>query len=69
LHHSAIGSALVTRVMDWARQQQQPLALEVADNCGSAIRLYTRLGWYETGRTQINWGEGTAQHLIHFESP
>jgi GNAT superfamily N-acetyltransferase len=64
------GGTLVTQAMTWARQQQQPrLALEVADNCDSAIRLYARMGWCETGRTQINWGEGAAEHLIHFQAP
>jgi GNAT superfamily N-acetyltransferase len=52
------GSALVTRAMSWARQQQQRLALEVADNCDNAIRLYTRRGWCETGVDADQLGRG-----------
>ncbi len=64
-----VGRALVTHAMSWARRQQQPLALDVADNCTNAIRLYTRIGWRETGRTQIDWGDGVAKSLIHFDAP
>ena len=64
-----IGRALVTKASDWAADNGDRLTLEVVDNCVDAISLYRRLGWHLSARTQIDWGDGSGRHLLHFEAP
>lgn len=64
-----IGGALVQTATAWAARREQPLTLEVADNCANAVALYERLGWRRTGSTGIGWADGVATSLIHFAAP
>jgi GNAT superfamily N-acetyltransferase len=64
-----VGRALITRATAEAGRRQQGLVLEVADTRDSAVSLYQRLGWRETGRTPIDWGNGVAEFIVHFAAP
>jgi len=67
----ATGGGLGKRLLDHAVvmsvERGRRIALEVADNCHTAIRLYRRAGWQEIGRTPIDWGAGQASAVLHFE--
>jgi ribosomal protein S18 acetylase RimI-like enzyme len=60
------GAALVSRVVEWAREQQvSAVRLEVVDDNESAERLYRRCGFGPTGRTRVREHDGAV--LVEME--
>ncbi|NIK56584.1 GNAT family N-acetyltransferase [Kribbella shirazensis] len=64
-----IGRRLLEHCVTTAAELGRELSLEVVDDRGSAIHLYRRAGWLETGRTPIDWGGDRASELIRFAGP
>jgi [ribosomal protein S18]-alanine N-acetyltransferase len=64
-----VGRALVTHASEWAAARGRRLSLDVVENCTNAVTLYRRLGWRQSGRTRIDWGDDVAQYLLHFDAP
>lgn len=66
---NGVGKGLVVHATDWARRHRSRLTLDMLENCANAVTLYTRLGWRLTERSPIDWGDGVAHCLLHFDAP
>ncbi|WFE99011.1 GNAT family N-acetyltransferase [Micromonospora sp. WMMD964] len=65
---SALGSALLDRVRQWARAHGTDLVLEVTSDGVAAAALYERTGWRCTGTSTAPWTapDGSPVSLRHY---
>jgi GNAT superfamily N-acetyltransferase len=65
---SALGSALLDRVLRWAAAHRSDLILEVAEGNTAASALYERTGWRYVGTTTADWTapDGGPVSLRHY---
>jgi len=67
--HRGIGALLVTSAIDWGRSRKlRVLRLMVTETNASAIRLYERLGFAMTGRTEPYPNDPTVTELEMYMS-
>ncbi|WP_328988769.1 GNAT family N-acetyltransferase [Kribbella sp. NBC_01245] len=64
-----LGRELLGHCVINARELGRELTLEVADNGDSAIALYRRAGWRETGRGPVAWGGDRVREVVYFTAP
>jgi ribosomal protein S18 acetylase RimI-like enzyme len=65
----AVGETLMRTAMDYARQRDMRLVLDVMTKDVGAIRLYERLGWQRIGQAVHRYGDGQQAAAICYVSP
>lgn len=66
---ATLGEKLVQAAMDYARQHDMRLVLDVMTKDVSAIRLYERMGWQAIGEATHQYGDDQQAAAICYVSP